>query len=225
MNSITTRFKSVVVPVVEGTQGFPDRYLLVKDKVSGDWTFPGGGCRYVKSRARDQDKYKPCAFEEFKEETREAFKGHQGQMKYIGKFPSLERSNNEKIDDSRRGKLGKVRQLYLVYKLPLKLSEEQFKASKEEFKERLKDSRYQEDKYQETINAGLFTMEEIKRGPLDKSGKGLWSRMQKVLKIINQDQDQWKQCKRLSSQLNTSSNCWKQVKKEKNFNRKRNHRK
>ena len=217
MNSITTRFKSVVVPVVEGTQGFPDRYLLVKDKVSGDWTFPGGGCGYIKSRAKDQDKYMKCAFDEYKEETREAFKGHQGHMKYIGQFDSYKRSHNEEIDDSRRGKLGKVRQLYLVYKLPLKLSEEQFKAGKKKFDERLKELRYQEDKYQETINAGLFTMEEIKRGPLDKSGKGLWSRMQKVLQIINQDQDQWKQCKRLSSQLKTSNNCWKQVKKGKKF--------
>lgn len=215
---ITTRYKSVVVPVVKGTQGgsigSPDKYLLVKDKVSGDWTFPGGGCGYVKSRASDQEKYMTCAFEEFQEETREAFGGHQGQMRYIGQFDSFKRSRNEKIDDSRRGKLGQVRQLYLVYKLSLKLREEEFKASKKEYKERLKDPRYQEDKYQETINAGLFTMEEIKRGSLDNNGKGLWNRMKKALPIIEgkQDQCKWDRCKqdtrkRLSSQLQTA-NRW-----------------
>ena len=221
------RYKSVVVPVVKGTQGTqgskgsPDKYLLVKDRKSGDWTFPGGGCKRVESRERDKDKYKMCALEEFKEETREAFGGHQGQMKYIGQFVSLKRSNNEKIDDKRRGKLGQVRQLYLVYKLSLKLSEDQFQASKKEFEKRLEDPRYQEDKYQETINAGLFTMEEIKSGSLDKSGKGLWGRMKKVLPIIEEslvhDQCKWNQCnwdrynqdtrKRLSSQLNTA-NRW-----------------
>ena len=215
---VLTRYKSVVVPVVKGTQGSigsPDKYLLVKDKVSGDWTFPGGGCGYIKSRARDQEKYMTCAFEEFQEETREAFGGHQGQMKYIGQFDSFKRSRNEKEDDSRRGKLGQVRQLYLVYKLPLKLSEEEFKASKKEFKERLKDPRYQDKKYQETINAGLFTMKEIRRGSLDEKGKGLWGRMQDALKIIEgkqdqckqdqckQDQCKWDTRKRLSSQLRT----------------------
>ena len=229
------RYKSVVVPVVKGTQGTqgtqgskgsPDKYLLVKDRKSGDWTFPGGGCGYVKSRERDQDKYKMCALEEFKEETREAFGGHQGQLKYIGQFVSLKRSHNEKIDDKRKGKLGQVRQLYLVYKLSLKIREEKFEASKEEFKKRLKYPKYQDKKYQETINAGLFTMEEIKSGPLDKSGKGLWGRMKKALPIIEeslvQDQCKWNQCKwnqcewdrckqdtrkRLSSQLKTA-NRW-----------------
>lgn len=213
----TTRYKSVVVPVVKGTQGSkgsPDKYLLVKDKESGDWTFPGGGCGYVNSRARDQDKYMKCALEEFKEETREAFIGHEDQMKYIGKFPSLERSDNEKIDDKRRGKLGQVRQLYLVYNLPLKLTENQFEETKKEFKKRLTDPKYQDKKYQETIDAGLFTMEEIKRGSLDNNGKGLWNRMQDVLPIIEDKQDQckWNQCKwdtrkRLSSQLQTA-NRW-----------------
>lgn len=220
--SILTRYKSVVVPVVKGTQGSkgsPDKYLLVKDRKSGDWTFPGGGCGYVKSRKRDQYKYKMCALEEFKEETREAFIGHEKQMKYIGQFVSFKRSHNEKIDDSQRGKLGQVRQLYLVYKIQLKISEDQFKASKKEFKERLKDPRYQEDKYQETINAGLFTMEEIKSGDsLDNNnnGKGLWGRMKKALPIIEeslvQDQCKWNRYKqdtrnRLRSQLQTA-NRW-----------------
>lgn len=211
-SSIITRFKSVVVPVVKGTQGSqgtPDKYLLVKDKGSGDWTFPGGGCRYVKSSDRDQDKYRRCAFEEFKEETREVFKGHEGQMKYIGQFVSYRRSREERLDDKRRGKLGQVRQLYLVYKLPLNLNEKQFEAGKGEFIKRLKDPRYQDKKYQETINAGLFTMEEIKRGPLDNNGKGLWNRMQDVLQIIEGKWDQRKQDtrKRLSSQLNIA-NRW-----------------
>ena len=220
------RYKSVVVPVVKGTQGTqgskgsPDKYLLVKDRKSGDWTFPGGGCKHVESRERDKDKYKMCALEEFKEETREAFGGHQGQLKYIGQFVSLKRSHNEKIDDSQRGKLGQVRQLYLVYKLSLKLSEEKFEASKKEFEKRLEDPKYQDKKYQETINAGLFTMEEIKSGDsLDNNnnnGKGLWGRMKKALPIIEeslvQDQCEWDRYKqdtrkRLSSQLKTA-NRW-----------------
>jgi ADP-ribose pyrophosphatase YjhB (NUDIX family) len=215
-----TRYKSVVVPVVQGTQGSkgsPDKYLLVKDKGSGDWTFPGGGCGYVKSRARDQEKYMTCALKEFKEETREAFKGHEKQMIYIGQFDSYNRSDPEKKADKRIGKLGQVRQLYLVYKMPLKeLSEEQFEESKEEFKERLKDPKYQDPKYQETNDVGLFTMSEL------KVLKTLWSRMQEVLPIIEWRTQVRSQCKldqnkqdtrkRLSSQLKTV-NRWTKSKK------------
>ena len=197
---ITTRYKSVVVTVVKGIQGSPDKYLLVKDKKSGDWTFPGGGCRFIKSDVKDRDKYKPCALDEFKEETREALKGHEDQMKYIGQFDSYRRSNDEKKDDKRKGKLGQVRQLYLVYRLPLKESE--FIKNKNEFMEKLTDPKYKESKYQETIDVGLFTISEL------KVLKILWKRMIPVLPIIEGKS----QCKRDQCKMDTKERLCYQLK-------------
>lgn len=104
---ISQRSKGIVIPHIG------NKYVLIKDKKSGDASFIGGGCKRYEHIAS-------CALRELNEETRNVFNFVKAkELTQVGQFVSYERSRKEREADKKQ--CVKVEMRYHIFHLDLGL--------------------------------------------------------------------------------------------------------
>ncbi len=107
------RYKSIVIPKIG------DKYIVVKDKKSGEYTFIGGGCKLRETSVQ-------CALRELAEETRNSVIMNPSLLRGpTFTFESRARSPKELLSDKNQGVY--VTMVYSVYVVSINESFEEIK--------------------------------------------------------------------------------------------------
>jgi len=140
-----TRLKAIAIPT------FENKLVVVRDKKSGELTFPGGGCRYGSNT-------RACAVKELEEETRKTIKKNASNLRYLFMFTSKLRSDDEKISDKEKGI--DVTSEYHVFAVPV----ENFEKIQTNYnlKKHLNNSEKMNNKFMETIEISLMSLNNLK---------------------------------------------------------------
>ena len=98
------RQKVIVIPK------FGTKVVVVRNKGSGQLTFPGGGCN-------SRENSRTCAAKELREETRGVITKNNKNLQYLFSFPNRGRVQNHLINNFKKGRV--VTQIYDVYSVAL----------------------------------------------------------------------------------------------------------